>query len=403
MKKLVSISLMVSVCIFLIATSVGASSQSFNDVPQSRWSYEDVQYLKDRGIAEAVVNNQFKPGEDITRAKAARMLVKALGVTPSNNNVSAFPDVPNNHPDLSYINKSEELGIFDGYVDGSFRPNQTLSRAEMAKVIVKTFNLTGQYPKGFSDVPTSHWAKKDISTLAASEVTFGIGKGLFGPSDKTTREQLSAFIVRAMKGSPFADKNLHLYTSTDNYKVENGMMYVDVDGKWTLPKENLISNQTLMAVAKTLLDEERYVYIKNEKPDGTRPNNIVMKSAYTDMAADFGNVPIEYLFFNETKRYYEDAGKSYDVSLRLSYSWYDLITDQHNSIVYENKLKDSLIALYGQTKGKQIGDYILSHYKTTRKNKPGMHENSYKYSKTFGQTTVDISAGSSAFYVKFSN
>lgn len=115
------------------------------------------------------------------------------------------------HWGKSYIEKLVLAGAVNGYTDGTFRPDETITRAEFVKLLVKSFNLTPQKGKIFSDT-AEHWAKDSIATAFYYGIVKGYDNGSFGPDDLVTREQMTVMIVNAAKlsttslESSFADR-----------------------------------------------------------------------------------------------------------------------------------------------------------------------------------------------------
>lgn len=96
------------------------------------------------------------------------------------------------------INKMLSLGAVTGYPDGSFNPDNSITRAEFATILVKAFNLTPRNGKSFADT-AEHWAKDYITTAASYEIVSGYNTNTFGPDDLITREQMAVMIVKAAK------------------------------------------------------------------------------------------------------------------------------------------------------------------------------------------------------------
>lgn len=92
----------------------------------------------------------------------------------------------------SAVEAMSEKGIINGFEDGTFRPQGTLTRAQAAKIICATIlgadkvDAINPDPAGFSDVPASHWAAKVINYCAAKGVVSGVGGGKFNPDGKLT-------------------------------------------------------------------------------------------------------------------------------------------------------------------------------------------------------------------------
>lgn len=109
------------------------------------------------------------------------------------------------HWALNSINELVAQGCISGYPDGSFRPDSTITRAEFATVLVKTFEFEHNSGKTFADT-AAHWAKDYIATAAANGLVNGYTDDAFGPDDLITREQMAVMIVKAAKLAPSAEK-----------------------------------------------------------------------------------------------------------------------------------------------------------------------------------------------------
>ncbi len=105
------------------------------------------------------------------------------------------------HWALNNINELLSLGAISGYPDGSFRPDNSITRAEFATVLAKAFKLAPQNGKVFADT-AGHWARDYIATAAANGIVSGYDGSAFGPDDLVTREQMAVMIVKAAGLSP---------------------------------------------------------------------------------------------------------------------------------------------------------------------------------------------------------
>lgn len=109
-----------------------------------------------------------------------------------------------------FITELVASGAIGGYPDGTFKPDQSISRAEFATILVKAFHLPEQTGKVFDDT-AGHWAEKFIATAAAHGIVSGYSDTAFGPDDPITREQMAVMIVKAARlaenqnGKAFAD------------------------------------------------------------------------------------------------------------------------------------------------------------------------------------------------------
>ncbi|AGK99880.1 S-layer homology domain-containing protein [Desulfoscipio gibsoniae] len=96
------------------------------------------------------------------------------------------------------------LGAVAGYPDGSFKPNNKITRAEFASILVKALKLELQRGKVFADT-TGHWAKDTIATATYHGIVSGYGADMFGPNDVITREQMAAMVVNVAKLTPVTE------------------------------------------------------------------------------------------------------------------------------------------------------------------------------------------------------
>lgn len=123
-------------------------------------------------------------------------VVFSMGIATS---FAAFTDVPSTVNYAEAVNILSNLGIITGYEDGTFRPNNTITRAEVATIIVRAMNLSEtQGATAFTDVPADHWAAGYINTAAQNGVINGMGDGTFAPGADVTYEQVVKMIVCAL-------------------------------------------------------------------------------------------------------------------------------------------------------------------------------------------------------------
>lgn len=97
-----------------------------------------------------------------------------------------------------YINQLIAMGAVTGYADGTFKPDQSITRAEFVSILVKAFKLQGTAGKVFDDT-VNHWAKDYIAAAAANGIVNGYNDQSFGPDDLITREQMAVMIANAAK------------------------------------------------------------------------------------------------------------------------------------------------------------------------------------------------------------
>lgn len=93
------------------------------------------------------------------------------------------------------IDRLVNMGAITGYPDNTFRPENPITRAEFATVLVKALDLPQTSGKTFDDT-AGHWASSDISTTVAYGIVIGYDEFTFGPDDQITREEIAAMVIR---------------------------------------------------------------------------------------------------------------------------------------------------------------------------------------------------------------
>lgn len=171
---------------------------SFQDVNFSHWAANDIYFLVSKGVVSGFSKTEFKPNEYVTRAQLAIMLVRAKNL-PLIDIDPGFSDVKPGQLEYKFIATAKNAGIINGYLDGTFKPNHRITRGQMAKMMVDAFDLkSNEKEMPFNDVSQSYLFAEWIKHIAYTGVSTGFGNGIFKPEENTTRAQVSAFIARAI-------------------------------------------------------------------------------------------------------------------------------------------------------------------------------------------------------------
>ena len=145
-------------------------------------------------------NGTFEPDRNMTRAEVttmfARLLTEKMAADQTYSNT--FSDVAKSHWAANYIGYMQQFGIITGYADGSFRPDASVTRAEFAAIASRFEKLT-EGNKSFSDVPSSHWAAKYINFAATRGWVNGYADGTFQPNNSITRAEVAAVTCRLLE------------------------------------------------------------------------------------------------------------------------------------------------------------------------------------------------------------
>ena len=144
----------------------------------------------------------FGPERNMTRAEVTTMFARLLTeqIEADKTYSSTFNDVAKNCWAANYIGYMQQFGIVTGYEDGSFRPDAPVTRAEFAAIASRFEKLT-QGSKSFTDVPDTHWAVRYINFAATRGWVTGYEDGSFKPEHSITRAEVAAVTCRLLERS----------------------------------------------------------------------------------------------------------------------------------------------------------------------------------------------------------
>jgi subtilisin len=174
----------------------------FSDVPTSKWYSGYVYDLNARNIAGGYPDGKFYPEKPIPRGEAITMIGRALKLD-GTQRATNFPDVTETYFASGYIAVMAQNNLVTGYPDGSFKPTNTITRAEVITLLNRAFTLKTQSSttKKFSDVFTNLYAYEAIQKFASVSIATGYNDGTFQPNKPVTRAEMAAFLSKTIKES----------------------------------------------------------------------------------------------------------------------------------------------------------------------------------------------------------
>ena len=173
----------------------------FTDI-SGHWAEQAIRKLAKEGVINGKSNTVFAPEDTMTRAEFAALIRRALGL-----NLVLYKgecaDISGGEWYASEIQTILSAGIMSGDGDENFRPNEEISRQEMAKVIVNAYllkagaaDVTAGEP-GFADTgEIAGWAKEYVGKAVSLNPITGLDDNTFRPHASTTRAQGAAVINR---------------------------------------------------------------------------------------------------------------------------------------------------------------------------------------------------------------
>jgi hypothetical protein len=165
----------------------------FVDLPDDNWAYPYVNYLYCHGAINGYADQTFRPNNPSSRGQFTKILVLSFGWTPYAPALPTFSDVPPPSTFYPYIESAVQHGVIEGYPDGTFRPANDVSRAQAAKILVrgKEWPIFTPPTATFNDVPPDFWAFGYVETSVEHGIVTGYPDGTFRPGLSVSRAQLS--------------------------------------------------------------------------------------------------------------------------------------------------------------------------------------------------------------------
>ncbi|MFB9277502.1 Ig-like domain-containing protein [Cohnella cellulosilytica] len=178
----------------------------------NHWAKEDVNDMGSRMVIDGLENGLFSPDDSITRAEFAAILVRGLGLKLENDR-EAFSDVKSADWYSDAVHTAYAYNLIDGFEDGTFRPNDKLSREQAMAVIAKAMKMTNgpgaatmtaeaaeETLRSYTDaVDASVWARSGIASSVKSGVILGRSESALAPKANITRAEVAVMVKRLLK------------------------------------------------------------------------------------------------------------------------------------------------------------------------------------------------------------
>ncbi|PIW21160.1 MAG: hypothetical protein COW32_11400 [Candidatus Aquicultor secundus] len=174
----------------------------FKDIMPSHWAYSYILDLARQGIIKGYADDTFRPSATVTRAEFAKMICLAMGWPLDGASRESFSDVAKSSWTYSYVETARAHGAISGYPDGTFKPNKNVTRAEIAKIIAETLNLApglSSLNSKLNDIDSS-WAGDYIKACVKAGIVGGYADNNFRPANTASRAEAAKMIVGVLAG-----------------------------------------------------------------------------------------------------------------------------------------------------------------------------------------------------------
>jgi parallel beta-helix repeat protein len=173
----------------------------FIDVPSTHLFYTEISKIYARGITIGCGSGNYCPEQAVTRQEMAAFIIRALGdFNPPTPAQQRFLDVPPSNSFYAFIDEMGARQITIGCGGGNYCPASPVTREQMAAFIIRAlgeFDPPTPATQRFLDVPPSNPFYNFIDRMAVLNITLGCGGGNYCPGQSVTRGEMAAFLVRA--------------------------------------------------------------------------------------------------------------------------------------------------------------------------------------------------------------
>jgi hypothetical protein len=191
-----------------VPTQTRLFAPPIKDVVSSYWAAEDIKAMAALDIISTADANYFRPLSYISRAEFTRAIVKSANIPEkqiSRNQELLFDDVEKNHPYFSFINTAVSTGIISGTGTKKFSPDDYLTKAQAATIIVRAMGLeeastaSAARTNFADDYKIPSWSKKSINIARDMGIIRGDEDNMMQPDKLMTRAEVSEMINKFIK------------------------------------------------------------------------------------------------------------------------------------------------------------------------------------------------------------
>lgn len=248
LKKVIA--LVCTLALVITSVSVVSFAEAYTDVTESSAYYEAVESLSKLGIVTGYEDGTYKPEETVTRAEMAALIARIQGYeeTAKANANTVFTDVPSTYWASGYVAQANGQGIINGYGDGTFGPDDAVKYEEAVKMIMATLGYT-PYAMNNGGYPTGYLAAAQFYGVTKSVSNAVTGTG----ANRGTIAQLLANAI----DTPIMGQS--------KWSTDGSVEYTIYDGKDNNSYKTLMSENLDVVKLKGVIKESSVANLKGTK------------------------------------------------------------------------------------------------------------------------------------------
>ena len=201
-KRILALLLSMVLLLGMLPMSALAADSTFSDVKTSDWFYDDVRYVCENGLMNGTGSGTFSPKATTTRGMIVTILYRLSG-EPAVSGACPFGDVAAGKYYEKAITWAAENKIVSGYADGTFGPDNAITREQLAAILYRYATYLGMDVSARSELSgygdagkISNYAKEAMSWAVATGLIRGITGTVLSPGGSATRAQAATLAIR---------------------------------------------------------------------------------------------------------------------------------------------------------------------------------------------------------------
>ena len=334
--------------------------REFPDVTKTEKYYDAVQILNKLDIIKGYEDGTFGPMKNVTRAEFATMIIRFLGMSEAVDNSKEnlpFPDIDGVDWAIGNIRAAKNLGIINGYEDGTFRPNNNVSFEEAVKMIVCTLGYE------YFSQPGANWYDKYINSATKLGILKNAVGGIKTPA---TRSCISQLLYNSLEVEIMENNEITEYTPLDTYlRIQKYTGVITSNGLTSTSGDVYLNENTILVddrefhvdnleEYKSLMGAKVTVYYKENRR--TDRDEVVILKILSGEAVKISAREVLSTSSTQIKYYVEETDTTKTVKL-----------EEDNVVIYNGRL-------YGETEedsaffGGMIPDVGTLEFVDTNKN-----------------------------------
>lgn len=325
------------------------SSAAFSDVKDNYWAAPVIAELVEKGYMDGYADGTFKPNQFTTRAEAAAVMARTMGISLDSSYICQFTDVTENHPYYKEIRKLAELGIIQDTI--LFNPEDPLKRAHISKMIALAYEIAvdNKNVAKFKDLPKGYWAKDYIESLSDAGIVKGKTATTFEPNSFVTRAHVAALTARGME---FKGKVASYAVAYDYLAKE----YLQTAHVYTAFEENVFNQVNAIRLAHNLQPFKKDAHLSQLAM--IKAQDMVKRGYFEHESPHYGHPwDMASLFDYEYTSYGENIARNFTTAKETVEGW--MASPKHRA----NILKSSFTHLgVGVQKTKDGNFYIVQQF-----------------------------------------